>query len=83
MAHCSVTWNETLVVYGRPKSPQRRNPVFTSTSKGVHVEVRVSFELEQTLGRGNLVCVAETALGEIFEHDRPFGGWSHSVLGCR
>ena len=55
MADHSVLWEEPLVIRARPLVfPHYLIPVFSSTSKAVHLEIRASFETTM-LGRSELV----------------------------
>ncbi|KAG0707995.1 hypothetical protein DFH29DRAFT_561839 [Suillus ampliporus] len=73
MADCSVSWNETLAIRGRPLMfPRCFIPFFSSTSKTVHIEIRALFECEPMLGRGELVGRVETRLQELLAHDGQF-----------
>ncbi|OAX32286.1 hypothetical protein K503DRAFT_727157 [Rhizopogon vinicolor AM-OR11-026] len=72
MADSSVPWNESLVIQGRPlKFPQWLMPIFPSTSKAVHLEIRASFETIM-FGRGELVGIVETTLEELLMHGKQF-----------
>ncbi|OJA12123.1 hypothetical protein AZE42_06630, partial [Rhizopogon vesiculosus] len=72
MVDSSVPWNESLVIQGRPLTfPQWLMPIFPSTSKAVHIEIRASFETV-TLGRGELVGRVETTLEELLMHGKKF-----------
>ncbi|KAG1729729.1 hypothetical protein EDB19DRAFT_1913290 [Suillus lakei] len=48
MVDCSVSWNETLIIGGRPlRFPRWFMPFFSSTSKAVSLEIYASFELNK------------------------------------
>lgn len=76
-ADCSVFWNETLTISGSPLMfPMWLMPIFSSSSKEVHLEIRASFECGGMLGRGELVGTVETTLDQLLAHD----GQSVSLL---
>ena len=83
MADCSVTWNERLIIQARPLMfPRWLMPIFSKTSKAVHLEIRASFETVMR-GPGELVGRVETTLKELLVHDGPFGESSpFSMLSC-
>ena len=73
MADHSICWEEPLVIRGRPLNfPRWLMPIFTSTQKSVHLEIRASFETEM-LGRGELVHGVQTTLGELLAYGKQFG----------
>ncbi|KAG0697663.1 hypothetical protein DFH29DRAFT_1003513 [Suillus ampliporus] len=70
MADCSVSWDETLIIRGRPLIfPQWLMPIFSRKSKAVHLEIRASFECGPMLGRGELVGTFKTTLEQLLAHD--------------
>ncbi|OJA10974.1 hypothetical protein AZE42_13247, partial [Rhizopogon vesiculosus] len=72
-ADCSVPWNESLIIQRRPLMvPQWLKPIFPSTSKTAHLEIRASFETVM-LGRGELVGKVEIGLEELLVYGKQFG----------
>ncbi|KAG1731286.1 hypothetical protein EDB19DRAFT_1831768 [Suillus lakei] len=67
---CSVVWNQTLTIHGRPlKFPRWLMPIFSRKSKAVHLEIRASFESGLMLGRGELVGTFETTFEQLLAQD--------------
>ncbi|KAG1725512.1 hypothetical protein EDB19DRAFT_1947052 [Suillus lakei] len=67
---CSVVWNQTLTIHGRPlKFPRWLMPIFSRKSKAVHLEIRASFESGLMLGRGELVGTFKTTFEQLLAQD--------------
>ncbi|KAG2150944.1 hypothetical protein DEU56DRAFT_581831 [Suillus clintonianus] len=81
MADCSVAWNETFIICARPvKSFWWPMAFFSSTSTEVHFEIRASFEIERTLGQGQVVGTVNTTIEKLLEQDEHFRECSLSLM---
>lgn len=65
-ADCSVSWNETLTIHGRPLMfPPCLMPIFFGKSRAIHVEVCASYES----GPSELLGAFETTFGQVLVSD--------------
>ncbi|KAG1764540.1 P-loop containing nucleoside triphosphate hydrolase protein [Suillus occidentalis] len=65
-ADCSVSWNESLTIHGRPLIfPPSLMPIFPGKSKAIHVELCASYES----GPSELLGVFETTFGQVLVSD--------------
>ena len=73
MDNDTARWDESLIIEGHSLMfPRWLMPIFPTTSKAVHLEIRASFETAM-LGRGELLGRVETTLQEFLVHGKEFG----------